>query len=118
MASALKSYLRTHRRLWGLTQGELAYLLGLKSTTSVSRVERYERQPTFNIALASQIIFDRPPAELFPGPYSEIEEAVMRQANDLYERLQGSSSKVTRMKLDLLENMLKRVAQRESNQVL
>jgi transcriptional regulator with XRE-family HTH domain len=76
MANALKTYLRTYRRLWGLTQDELAYLLGLESSTSVSRFEREERDPSFSVAVASQIIFGPPPAEFFPGPYSEIEQAV------------------------------------------
>src|SRR6266542_913292 len=114
MPNALKSYLRTYRRLWGLTQAELAYLLRLESTTSVSRVERQEREPTFEVAVASQIIFGAPPAELFSGPYSEIEKAVMRQAKDLYEKLQGDSSKMTRAKLDLLEGVFRRAAPNET----
>ena len=42
-------------------------------------------------------------------------EDVLARANDLYERLQGNSSKKIRMKLDFLEELLERAKHRETN---
>jgi hypothetical protein len=38
-----------------------------------------------------------------------VQQAVRRRANDLYEELQGDSSKATRAKLDFLEGVLARL---------
>jgi transcriptional regulator with XRE-family HTH domain len=116
MEPRLKSYLRSYRLRWGLTQAELAYLAGLKSGSVVSRIERQKRQPGLMVALAFQVVFGAAPLELFPGIYSEIEDAVMRRAYALYENLQGTPSKTTRTKLDLLEDMLARASARHVSQ--
>ena len=111
----LEIYLHTHRRRWGLTQKELSYLLGSKSGTRVSRLERQERQPSLAAAFACQVIFGIRPHELFPRLFAEAEEEVMRRAYDLHERLQGDPSKTTRMKLELLEDALARAKGRADN---
>lgn len=108
----LECYIRPYRRRWGLTQKELTYLLGSKSGTRVSRLERQERQPSLATAFACQAIFGIAPIEMFPGLFAEVEEGVMRRAYDLHERLQGDPSKATRTKLDLLEDLRKRAQRR------
>ena len=85
----LKSYLRSHRRRWGLTQSDLAYLLGLESGTMVSRMERLVREPGPMAVVACRILFGVSPREMFPKHYSDTEEAVMQRAYSLYELLQG-----------------------------
>ena len=42
MSLPVHGYLRTHRRKWALTQKELAFLLGHKSSTHVSRLEKID----------------------------------------------------------------------------
>jgi DNA-binding XRE family transcriptional regulator len=112
MNQRVTSYLRSHRRRWGLTQGEVAYLLGLKNGSVVSRIERERRRPKLPVALACQVVFDIPTVELFPGLFTEVEDAVMRRTYHLHERLQGNQSASTRTKLDLLDEVLKRAVHR------
>src|SRR6266852_9657349 len=96
MAQRLKTYLRTFRRRWGLTQRELAFLIGLKSGTTVSRLEQLKRLPNLAAALACLIVFDIAPFEIFPGLFSEVRDRVIVRANQLYEELQGNLSRATR----------------------
>ncbi|MEO7851494.1 MAG: helix-turn-helix transcriptional regulator [Rubrivivax sp.] len=58
--------LRTHRRTWGISQRELADLLGMESRAHVSRIERGKRSPTLETALACSTLFGVPLGELFP----------------------------------------------------
>jgi transcriptional regulator with XRE-family HTH domain len=110
MTSRLKSYLRYHRRRWGLTQRELAYLLGLKSDSAISRIERNVTQPSLTIALACQVLFDVSPLELFPGAFSQIEGAVAERAGELHERLLNGVERVTKVKHDFIGDVLARRA--------
>lgn len=71
-------YLRTHRRLWGLTQKELAALIGTVSSAQISRLEQSKRAPRIECALACQVIFGIPPSAMFPDAYASIEDRVMR----------------------------------------
>lgn len=112
MEPALKSYLRSHRLRWGFTQAELAFLLGIKSRTVVSRIERHDRRPALTVALAAEVLFGQAQLELFPGLYTEVEEAVMRRVYELYEQLQGAASDATKTKLDFLEDVLARAVAR------
>lgn len=58
--------LRTHRRTWGLSQRELADLLGMESRAHISRIERGKRSPTLETALACSTLFGVSLGELFP----------------------------------------------------
>lgn len=55
-------YLRSHRLVWGLTGKELASLIGLKSSSHMSRIESSKRAPRIEVALACQVIFGVPPS--------------------------------------------------------
>ena len=57
MHRKLDNYLRTHRNRAGLSQDEVAYLLGCRSGAKVSRYERFTRPPTLQTALAYDAIF-------------------------------------------------------------
>lgn len=103
------SYLRPHRRRWGLTQQELAFLIGIKSRTAISRIEGSKRRPSLNAVFICMLIFNMPALELFPGLMSELRTSILSRASELYEELQGDPSKATRLKLDFLERLLKRV---------
>jgi transcriptional regulator with XRE-family HTH domain len=106
MNKLLKTYLRTFRRSQALTQKELAFLIGVKSGTTISRLEQLKRLPNLSVALACLVIFDAAPFELFPGLFSDVRKAVLERANQLYEELQGDASRSTRAKLDFLETLL------------
>jgi transcriptional regulator with XRE-family HTH domain len=108
MDQRLISYVRPLRRRWGLTQAEFSFLIGTKTHAAVSRIETRKTYPTFAQAIACSIVFDTPPLELFPELHSSVYEFVQKQAAELYDKLQGNPSRVTRAKLDFLEEVLAR----------
>jgi len=108
MDHRLISYVRPLRRRWGLTQGELGFLIGTKTSAMVSRIEAMKTYPALAQAIACCIVFDMPPLELFPELYGKVYEFVIGQAEQLYEELQGNPSRGTRAKLDFLEEVLAR----------
>src|SRR5437868_5392207 len=66
--------LRTHRRTWGLSQQELAELLGMESRAHISRIEHGKRTPSMETALSCSTLFGVPLGDLFPQAAIEIEE--------------------------------------------
>jgi DNA-binding XRE family transcriptional regulator len=114
MAQRLKTYLRPFRRRWGLTQQELAFLIGVKNGTVISRIEGLTKAPRLEWAVACAVLFDTRALELFPGLFSEVHEDLLRRATELYEELQGNPSKATRAKLDFLETVLARLEKKRS----
>jgi DNA-binding XRE family transcriptional regulator len=103
------THLRPLRRRWGLTQRELAFLIGAKSGPAISRIEWGTRTPSRATAFACAVVFGTTLPELFPDISSEIHEDVRRRVNELYEELQGNPSKTTHVKLDFLETVLARL---------
>jgi transcriptional regulator with XRE-family HTH domain len=112
MDKRLRCYLRPQRRRWGFSQKELAFIIGAKSGTVVSRLEHGTRRPNLTAAFALHIVFGATASELFPALFAEVERGVLARAYDLYERLQGNRSKAARMKLDFLEEMFARAKRR------
>jgi transcriptional regulator with XRE-family HTH domain len=110
MISKLPSYLRYHRRRWGLTQRELAYLLGLKSGSAISRIERNLVQPSLAIALACQVLFDATLLELFPEAFSAIESTIVERAGELSDRLQLSVERAAEAKIEHIRSAPARAA--------
>ena len=76
MAKKSYAYVRANRRKWGLTQVELARLVGLVSRSAVSRIERAERLPTTATIIACSIIFGIATPNSF-RPAGDIEQAVL-----------------------------------------
>src|SRR5712671_1661742 len=99
MNRPLKTYLRTFRRRWGLTQKELAFLIGAESPTTVSRIEQLKRLPNLAAGLACLVIFDATAFEMFPGLFADVRQAVLARAGELYDELQGDPSPATLTKL-------------------
>ena len=83
----LANYLRRHRKQIGLSQDDIASLLGQHSGAVVSRYERFEREPTLRTALAFEVIFGTPVRELFAGLYEDVEARVEPRARALNEKL-------------------------------
>jgi transcriptional regulator with XRE-family HTH domain len=79
MARKLPDYLRSDRRRAGLSQEDIAVLLG-SGVLAISRYERMRRLPPLEIALAYQAVFGTPVAELFAGRYREIVKQVRARA--------------------------------------
>ena len=117
MASKVRSYLRTYRKRSGLTQDEVAYLLGCQSGAKISRFERLAREPNLETALACQVIFGVPAEKLYPGMFAEVEQAVTERARSLAKRLQGDTNPDARhaQKMALLKSILAASASEPAN---
>jgi transcriptional regulator with XRE-family HTH domain len=85
----LPNYLRAHRKRLGLSQDDLAYLLGCRSGTKVSRYERFRRQPHLATVFAFEAIARVPARTLFAGVYVTAERDVVRRAEALLRQLAG-----------------------------
>jgi len=83
----LNNYLRAYRKRSGLSQDEVAYLLGSSTGTKVSRYERGGRQPNLDTALAYEAIFRVPTRVLFAGRQQKVDQAVRRRVARLQERI-------------------------------
>ncbi len=83
----LDNYLRTYRKKLGLTQREVAFLLGCHSGAKVSRYERSGRIPASGRIFAYEAIFQKPARELFAGIYARAERQTMRNLRMLVSRL-------------------------------
>ena len=79
----LENYIVTHRKRSGLSQREVAFLLGCQSGTKVSRYELFRRKPTLEGALACEVVFGVSVRELFAGVYQKVERGVVRRARRL-----------------------------------
>ena len=107
------NYLRSYRLRSGLSQGELAHLLGWKRAEVISRIEKKQRPPTLKLVIACFILFGTSAAELFPDISASIETDVIARAWELYERMQGDPSKKTKIKIELLEGAIARAGERK-----
>jgi transcriptional regulator with XRE-family HTH domain len=107
------NYLRSYRLRWGLSQKELAYLLGWDRPDVISRIERKQRAPTLPVAMACYILFDASAAQLFPDISAGIEQLVMARVQEMYETIQGDPSRRTKKKIELLEDAIARADRRK-----
>ena len=85
--SKLPNYLRTHRKRDGLSQGDIAYLLGGHDSARVSRYEHSHGVPSFHVSVMLIVIFRIPIRDLFAGEYLKVEELVIDRARTLAARL-------------------------------
>ena len=90
MSSPLPSYLKSYRQRSGLTQRELAILLGFTTHVNISRYERCARLPHVEAAFALEILFDAHIAELFPAWSADVAEDLLYRVQRLkYDFEQG-----------------------------
>jgi hypothetical protein len=107
--SKLHNYIRTHRKRAGLTQDEVAYLLGYKSGSKVSRCEHFKRECDLETALAFEVIFATPVRELFAGLYQQVEKKTIRRIGLLARKLMnGERCKWSDYKLDSLAKAVRK----------
>src|SRR5262245_12507020 len=99
----LLNYIRMHRKRAGLSQAEMAFLLGCNTGAKVSRYERFARRPNLETVFACEALLGVPARELFAGIYQKVEETIHQRAQILAERLNsGNPDCFTRQKLEKL----------------
>lgn len=107
MATPLPQRLSKFRKDSGFTQREVAYLLGSRFGTRVSRYERSRRLPSLSVALAYEVVFDAPLADLFVGLQEEIADGVRSRARLLLSRTRSvRPDRLTARKIESLKALL------------
>ncbi len=103
----LPNYLRVYRKRLGLSQNDVAFLLGWRNASQPSRYEHFSRIPTLRTAMALSVIFQASVHELFAGEYQKLESAVRRQAERLEARFTTENpDQATSRKLALLKTII------------
>ena len=116
MPRSKQNYLRRERRSWALRQKDLAFLLGIKTTTHISRLEHSRSIPNIKTGLAFEVIFGLSPGQLLPALFSLIEEEVMARAATMHKRLSERLDARAVRKRQLCEALLKRATTRSIRQ--
>jgi len=88
MFSLINNYLRSYRKKSGLSQRELAFLLGSHDGGQVSRYEKGHRLPPLRTALAYTTIFGVSLGALFSGIQIGIHRAVLARIRKLRDKLE------------------------------
>ena len=89
----LENYLRMYRKRSGLTQREVALVLGCRNGVQVSRYEKRRRVPPLAMALACEVAFGVPVSELFAGMREAIGKDVSLSFKELKLKLESSTTK-------------------------
>jgi transcriptional regulator with XRE-family HTH domain len=118
MAKRLDNYLRTYRKRTGLSQDEVAFLLGRQHGTKVSRYERNTRQPGLETLLAYELVFNTPVRNLFAGVFEKVEAITLRRAQLLARKLSAATrTPRTARKLELLGHITSGSASESANEL-
>lgn len=104
---SVATQLRSVRKKTGLTQKEVAQVLGFESAIPVVRHERSLAIPSLLTALAYEIVFRVPIANLFRGLHASVESGIEHRLAELERMLQESDAKgrgatLTARKLEFL----------------
>jgi transcriptional regulator with XRE-family HTH domain len=93
----ISNFLIAHRKKWGLSQRELAALLGV-SRQAISNYELEVRPIPAKIILAAELLFGEPFHEVFPKLYEDIEDEIGARAMALQKKYEGRTDASSRRK--------------------
>jgi DNA-binding XRE family transcriptional regulator len=85
----LHTKLKPHRKRSGFTQEELAFLVGDKKHSAISRYEAGDRKPDLRTAVAFKMLFASDLRELFPGVHAQVSAEIAERARVLSEQIRG-----------------------------
>ena len=103
----LESYLRTYRLRAGLTQRDVAMLLGLETASIISKTEKSKGTSSILILLGYCVLFEAHPEDLVPGILKKIENTVQSRAHLLNEKLRkGRQTPMVCARIKFLEKFL------------
>jgi transcriptional regulator with XRE-family HTH domain len=106
-AARLPNYLLSHRKRSGLSQGEVAYLLGTKSDAAICRHERFRQTPNLQSLLAYEILFRTPVRSLFGGVHDDVEHKLRKRIQLFIRALMQAKPDVRQQrKLEVLKAVL------------
>lgn len=84
----LVNYLKRYRRISGLSQREVAFLLGCKHDNQISRYEKRRQSPPLRTALALESVFRVPLSDLYAGLKDSVETETEKRLRKLDKELQ------------------------------
>ena len=102
---SLDNYIAKHRKGAGLSQDELAIMLGLEGRSSVSRYEMALRLPELQTLIALEVVFDEPIQKLFAGVAERVRADIPRRAQALLEGMGDKPSAENVQKLTTLARL-------------
>jgi len=88
----LENYLRAYRKKAGLSQRDVAVLLGGEDNAHISRYEKRHRLPSLETALAYEVILGVPVSELFAGIRESIKKMIEKRRLKLRTSLENRVS--------------------------
>lgn len=107
MSQPLQNYLRTYRRRAGLSQEEVAFLLGCSSAAKSSRYEHSARRPSLETVFFYEVVFGASAQKLFRGIFKKAEKKTQKRAQMLAEKLRKAKpNRLNSRKLSLLEAII------------
>ena len=106
MADQLINYLRAQRKRVGLTQRELASILGYSTHDSVSGHERFCSLPPLIMAFAYAAVFQASVADLFPGLQQSVESAIEKQIAEFEAKLLKQKGRSRGVEAALIDHKL------------
>ena len=112
----LENYLRASRRRAGLTQREVAFLLGHVTRLPVSYYENRKSVPPLKTQFAYEALFGIPIQELFAGMREEVKKEVEKKLQQMELQLQSKSREGTPGRLNA--HKLRWLAERRSSLAL
>ncbi|SRR6266404_5792024 len=89
MSEPLGNYIRAHRKKAGLSQRELAQLVGYCDQGVISKHEQLLTLPPLVVAIGYCVAFRIPIRTLFAGVHEAVEEMVERRVTELQQELQA-----------------------------
>jgi transcriptional regulator with XRE-family HTH domain len=110
MSHLLPSYLHTLRKQWGLSQPDLAALLGVTGS-ALSRFENGSRHPSAELVVGAEVMFGHSAKDVFPKFYHDIECTIVDRARALYKSIESKTDTTSRAKLHLLSEIIERASQ-------
>jgi len=81
------TYLRLLRRRSGLSQRQLARILGSITAAQISRHERSVTPPSLLAAFGYQAVFQQPASDIFPGFFHTVEAGIEERLGELESEL-------------------------------
>jgi transcriptional regulator with XRE-family HTH domain len=106
----LSNYLLSNRKRLGLSQEEVAFLMGAQSGAKISRYERFAREPSLATALALEVIYQKPASELFGGLYQKVQrDVVARAKNFTYKVDRGKANSQAELRRQSITNLANKI---------
>jgi transcriptional regulator with XRE-family HTH domain len=112
----LVNYVRARRKRAGLSQVELAFVLGYRDEGVISRHELFRSVPPLLIALGYEVVFKTSVSELFPGLRETVENAIETSLADFESALHKQKNQAARSQLPVITRKLEWLNERRELQ--